>query len=388
MMSHEIRSPMNGIISVAEILDRGKLGKEQKQLVGVINQSAETLLTIIDDILDLSKIEAGKLAINRFDFDLPAVITGVADLLAPSFHQKNLSLNLNLSPDLPRFVHGDANRIRQILFNLLGNAAKFTEQGGATLTATSTELDGNEATIDLVITDTGIGINREVLDRLFQPFEQADSSVARQYGGTGLGLSICRRLAQLMAGEISVSSKEGHGSTFTLTISLPLAKTPDDIRKSNIDHDTSVDLRQPEGAQLHILVVEDNHINQIVIGKILRELGCSYDTADDGILALDKFGKNRYDLVLTDLRMPNMDGFALARAIRDGEDGENHMPIVAVSADAMEEARDESARSGIDAFLTKPIKIEDVRRCLESHVGRQRELKWRSREDSNPQPAD
>ncbi|WP_417450800.1 ATP-binding protein [Kordiimonas sp.] len=368
MMSHEIRSPMNGIISVAEILERGTLGQEQKKLVGVINQSAETLLTIIDDILDLSKIEAGKLAINNFDFDLPAVITGVADLLRANFSQKGLSIDLELPADLPRYVHGDANRIRQILFNLLGNAAKFTESGGVTISASATLApDTQVSIIRVMVTDTGIGIDADVLQRLFQPFEQADSSVARQYGGTGLGLSICRRLAQLMDGEIMVVSTKGEGSTFTLT--LPLKPTHG---QEEGEHKTTPAV-PPSSASgnasaPHILVVEDNHINQIVIGKILEELSCTYDTAGDGFEALERLRDGQYDLVLTDLRMPNMDGFALARAIRQGETGDVRLPIVAVSADAMEDAREESTRSGIDAFLTKPIKLNDIRQCIENHL--------------------
>lgn len=369
MMSHEIRSPMNGIISVAEILERGELGAEQRQLVGVINQSAETLLTIIDDILDLSKIEAGKLKIDNFAFDLPGVVQSVADLLRPSFDQKGLNLTLEMCPNLPKEVMGDANRLRQILFNLLGNAAKFTNAGGVVIRADIRRgAQSGGPVISLAVTDSGIGIGPDVLERLFQPFEQADSSVARQYGGTGLGLTICRRLARLMDGDIAVESEVGKGSTFTLELPLRLPEqATEPSRETTAGKPGAPAKTESEIAHRHILVVEDNRINQIVIGKILNELVCSFDTADDGLQALDRLAERQYDLVLTDLRMPNMDGFALARAIRAKETG-RRMPIVAVSADAMEDVRDQSTQSGIDAFLTKPIKLEEIRRCIDSYI--------------------
>ncbi|WP_020401147.1 ATP-binding protein [Kordiimonas gwangyangensis] len=380
MMSHEIRSPMNGIISVAEILERSKLGKDQRQLVNVINQSAETLLTIIDDILDLSKIEAGKLTIDHFGFNLHDVIGSVADLLRPTFDQKALPLKVTLAPNLPTNVVGDANRLRQILFNLLGNAAKFTESGSVEIAA---NLTGSPTAwkreVSISVTDSGIGISEAVMERLFQPFEQADSSVARQYGGTGLGLTICRRLAQLMKGDISVKSEVGKGSVFTLTLPFELASSDADVstqkskalrtpRASKVPASEATKTKSAPAQARHVLVVEDNRINQLVIGKILSELSCSFDTADDGLLALEKMEGARYDMILTDLRMPNMDGFALARAIRAKETTGQRMPIVAVSADAMEDARDLSTRSGIDAFLTKPIKLEEIRQCLDTYI--------------------
>jgi signal transduction histidine kinase len=370
MMSHEIRSPMNGIISVAEILERGKLGKEQRQLVSVINQSAETLLTIIDDILDLSKIEAGKLTIDNFDFDLPDVVRSVSDLLRPTFDQKGLALTLDISRELPKRIMGDANRVRQILFNLLGNAAKFTKAGGVVIKAGIRRGSGAKSpSIFLAVTDSGIGIGPEVLERLFQPFEQADSSVARQYGGTGLGLTICRRLAQLMDGDITVKSEVGKGSTFTLEIPMRLPKATElSVERGPVSKRAVAAKQDGDIPRRHILVVEDNRINQIVIGKILSELVCSFDTADDGLQALDKLAEHQYDLVLTDLRMPNMDGYALARAIRAQEEAGSRLPIVAVSADAMDDARDQSVQSGIDAFLTKPIKLEEIRRCIDSYI--------------------
>ncbi len=361
MMSHEIRSPMNGIISVGEMLGDSKLNEEQSQLVKVINQSAETLLTILDDVLDLSKIEAGKLEINKHRFDLPATLNGVADLLRQSAQQKHLALSLDLDDSLPQQVIGDSNRIRQIMYNLLSNALKFTEKGGVTIGAVAEKASTGKIFVRMSVTDTGIGINPETLGRLFQPFEQADSSVARQYGGTGLGLSICRRLAHLMDGEIKVVSKEGEGSTFSLE--LALAEAPD------IATDKTASSTAPAGAKgekARILVVEDNKVNQLVIGKILKSLGYEWDTADDGKNALSMFDPAKHGIVLTDLRMPNMDGFALASAIRKGEKDGVRVPIIAISADAMEEAKERSVESGIDHFLTKPVRVDDVRTCLEA----------------------
>lgn len=364
MMSHEIRSPMNGIISVGEMLGKSELNAEQNQLVTVINQSAETLLTILDDVLDLSKIEAGKLEINTHAFALPMLVDSVADLLRESFRQKNIELFVEKDTDLPSMVMGDSNRIRQIMYNLLSNALKFTETGAVTI-KTATETVGNQRyRVRLSVVDTGIGINPQIMSRLFQPFEQADSSVARQYGGTGLGLTICRRLANLMGGDISVTSTEGEGSTFTFELTLEDAAetSPDDSTQDA----TEAELDQGS-EKTRILVVEDNKINQLVIGKILKTLGYNWDIANDGENALELYDPGRHGLILTDLRMPRMDGFALASAIRAGESNGAHVPIVAISADAMEEARDRSVESGIDRFLTKPVKIDDVRACLQDY---------------------
>ena len=361
MMSHEIRSPMNGIISVGEMLGDSKLNKEQDQLVKVINQSAETLLTILDDVLDLSKIEAGKLEINPHEFDLHAVINGVADLLRQSFQQKHLDLSVEIEESVPEQVVGDSNRIRQIMYNLLSNALKFTEKGGVTISAKAERQSNGKFFVRMSVSDTGIGINSETLGRLFQPFEQADSSVARQYGGTGLGLSICRRLAHLMDGEITVTSEEKQGSTFALELKLDPMPTKSSVKTSK----NTAPTRKP-GEKARILVVEDNKVNQLVIGKILKSLGYEWDTADDGRNALSMYDPSKHGIVLTDLRMPNMDGFALASAIRKDETEGFRVPIIAISADAMEEAKERSVESGIDHFLTKPVRVEDVRTCLDA----------------------
>lgn len=367
MMSHEIRSPMNGIISVGEMLAKSDLDPEQNQLVTVINQSAETLLTILDDVLDLSKIEAGKLEINLHTFNLREVLTGVGNLLQQSFQQKKVAFKLELDEQLPGLVRGDSNRIRQIMYNLLSNALKFTETGSVTLRACK-ESDENTGTmVRISVQDTGIGINPTIMNRLFQPFEQADSSVARQYGGTGLGLTICRRLATLLGGEITVSSSEGTGSTFSLIVPLPMVEEP---VETAVEEPANPNFKNtdPDTCKSRILVVEDNKINQLVIGKILKSLNYTWDTADDGQSALDLYDPARHAVILTDLRMPRMDGFALAKAIRSGESDGQRVPIIAISADAMEETKDLSVQSGIDHFLTKPVKVDAVRQCLETYI--------------------
>lgn len=365
MMSHEIRSPMNGIISVGEMLGKSELDTEQNQLVTIINQSAGTLLTILDDVLDLSKMEAGKLQINKHKFDLHSVVDGVANLLTQGFQQKKVSFSTDLSDDLPQFVVGDSNRIRQIMYNLLSNALKFTENGSVKLVASLEKTTGNGAcTVRFAVSDTGIGINPTIMNRLFQPFEQADSSVARQYGGTGLGLTICRRLASLMGGEITVNSMEGEGSTFALMLPLAIASDASASPKAKPEKPT----KKAKDKSCRILVVEDNKVNQLVIGKILKSLGYKWDTADDGVDALEIYDPDRHHIVLTDLRMPRMDGFALAAKIRELEDGNAAVPIIAISADAMEEAKEKSVQSGINMFLSKPVKVEEVRKCLQSFI--------------------
>lgn len=367
MMSHEIRSPMNGIISVGEMLGKSKLDEEQNQLVTIINQSASTLLTILDDVLDLSKIEAGKLQINNHQFELPSVLTGVTNLLAQGFKQKNVELSIDLADDLPKAVVGDSNRIRQIMYNLLSNALKFTEKGSVQLVATREEsVAGHPCTVRIAITDTGIGINSKTMNRLFQPFEQADSSIARQYGGTGLGLSICRRLADLMGGNIEVDSTVGKGSTFALTIPFELASEKPAFTAETPEKITAKPAADQSSEKAHILVVEDNKINQIVIGKILKSLGYTWDTADDGVIALEMYKPDIHTIILTDLRMPRMDGYRLASEIRSMNGSGGKVPIIALSADAMEEAKEKSEQSGIDVFLTKPVKIDEVQGCLAS----------------------
>jgi len=363
MMSHEIRSPMNGIISVGEMLGKSNLDTEQNQLVTIINQSAETLLTILDDVLDLSKIDAGKLQINNHQFDLRSILEGTANLLKQGFEQKNVSFEVNLSNDLPQFVIGDSNRIRQIMYNLLSNALKFTKDGSVQLIASTEKTSGNNGcTVRIAIKDTGIGINPKIMNRLFQPFEQADSSVARQYGGTGLGLTICRRLASLMGGDITVNSTEGRGSTFALMVPLKIAAA-NELETVQALKTPAVRLADKDA---YILVVEDNKVNQLVIGKILKSLGYKWDTADDGVSALEIFNPDLHTIVLTDLRMPRMDGFALAANIRAMDGPGADVPIIALSADAMEETKAKSEQSGIDVFLTKPVKINEVQKCLQS----------------------
>lgn len=363
MMSHEIRSPMNGIISVGEILEGASLNPEQQELVRVINQSAETLLTILDDILDLSKIEAGKMEIAKVDFDLHDLVNDIVSLLKSGFQQKNVSLVVEIDHNVPRWVFSDANRLRQILFNLLGNALKFTETGMVEISVQVTDSDQiGPASLVITVKDTGIGIAPDVVSRLFQPFEQADSSIARKYGGTGLGLSICRRLAELLDGSIRVESEPGKGSSFIVTLPLvaTAAKTITDLQKSGAEKAAHDD----EKIKPRILVVEDNKVNQLVIGKILKTLGYEWDTADDGIEAMDMFDPEKHGIIITDLRMPRMDGFTLARKIRAAEKTGNSVPIIALSADAMDEVKRQSEQSGINAFLTKPVKVDDVRQCL------------------------
>jgi signal transduction histidine kinase/HAMP domain-containing protein len=363
MMSHEIRSPMNGIISVGEILEGGSLNPEQQELVRVINQSAETLLTILNDILDLSKIEAGKMEIAKIDFDLHDLVNDIASLLRSGFQQKNVKLDVTIDPDVPRWMFSDANRIRQILFNLLGNALKFTEVGTVNITANVVESKQSETPLLLIkVQDTGIGIEPNVVSRLFQPFEQADSSIARKYGGTGLGLSICRRLTELLNGSIEVDSKLGKGSTFIVT--LPLIITAPDKVMSFQQKRQGNTSRTDDKIKPFILVVEDNKINQLVIGKILKTLGYEWDTANDGIEAIEVFDPKKHGIIITDLRMPRMDGFTLAKTIRSREISEHSTPIIALSADAMEEVKKQSENSGFNAFLTKPVKVDDVRKCL------------------------
>ena len=369
-MSHEIRTPMNGVLGMMEVLDRQGLNPGQQRTVATMRDSAQALLRIIDDVLDFSKIEAGRLELEAAPFSLSGLIDGVLSTFQAQANAKGLMLTGTVEPGSDDTLIGDATRVRQILFNLLGNALKFTERGRVTVNARTAPLGGGRTRVTLAVEDTGIGIDEEQRRRLFQPFAQADSSTTRRFGGTGLGLSIVRRLANLMDGDITAESTPGKGSIFYVRLVFDVAAK--DALFSATQHSASSfggrALPLPKTAdQPLVLVVDDHPVNQEVLVRQLELLGVSSDTAADGNEALKAWSSKPYAAVLADIHMPHMDGYELTRRLRAIE-AEQHThtrtPVVAVTANAMKGEEERCLAAGMDAYLVKPVNIDLLRATL------------------------
>jgi signal transduction histidine kinase/DNA-binding NarL/FixJ family response regulator len=360
-MSHEIRTPMNGVVGTAELLEREPLTERQRRMIGTVRSSAAALMRIIDDVLDFSKIEAGRMELEEAPFSLRALVAATAEALSAQVDKKGLALTIGIDPDTPDTLLADATRLRQILLNLIGNAAKFTEVGRIAVSARALAMDDATVTLVLSVTDTGIGMTAEQQARLFKPFSQADSSTTRRYGGTGLGLSIVRRLAELMGGTVTVDSTPGRGSTFTVTIK---------VRRGNdfasAEEEEAQLLTLPVKG-LRVLAVDDSEVNLEVLVGQFEILGLPLDTAASGIEALTLWRDRAYALVLTDIHMPDMDGFELTRQIRAEEairPGPPRMPIVALTANALKGEADRCLAAGMDDYLTKPLTLDRLREAV------------------------
>ena len=363
-MSHEIRTPMNGMLGMAELLHQSSLSVEQRSYVEVIRSSGEALLSLINDILDFSKIDAGKLDLESRNFALHDELESIITLFRPMVEKKGLRLLADIAADMPAYVVGDSGRLRQVFSNLISNAAKFTASGTITVSLSAQTQPDARVALYGAVTDTGIGIPAERLDRLFKAFSQVDSSTTREYGGTGLGLAICARLTEAMGGGIAVSSQQGAGSTFRFHVLMGLGHGPDKPRLSDAQAAVA-SAGVASFGHLKVLVVEDHVVNQTLALKLLERMGIHADLATDGAQAVAKVQTCSYDIVFMDMQMPVMDGLEASREIR--KLSLLLQPyIVALTANAFESDRELCLQAGMDDFLAKPFRADGLREKLSS----------------------
>ncbi len=360
-MSHEIRTPLNCVVGLSEHLDDLGPTPEQRQCLEMIRHSADVLLQVINDVLDISRIEAGKIEIQHEDFDLARLLRNTIGMFTAQVEAKDLVLDLHLASDLPAVVRGDEARIGQVLTNLLGNAVKFTHEGGICLSVApvaAAGAGGAEMRIRFEVIDSGIGIAADKLKTIFDCFTQADASTTRLYGGTGLGLAISRSLAGLMRGTLAVASMVGQGSVFALEVPLDVVAVA--AQPGGGDLATAAAERPDIAPGCRVLIVEDNPMNQVVARKLLTSLGCEATVADDGSAALALLGWQDFDLILMDYMMPGMDGPETVRRLRGMGGRLARVPVVALTANALESHRTECLNAGMDGYLTKPIRKQEL----------------------------
>jgi len=362
VMSHEIRTPLNAIIGMADVLASTGLTPEQKKCVEVFQRNGVNLLNLINDILDVSKVEAGKLELESVNFELRDVIARAFEVIEIRATQKGLRLLREIAPEVPAYLVGDPNRLRQVMINLLGNSLKFTERGSLTVRV---ERDAQDSYLRFAVADTGIGIPQDKLGRLFETFSQADSSTTRKYGGTGLGLNISKRIVERMNGRIWVESKPGEGSTFLFTALLPAGGPPEEqvLPASPITLEQSTE-------DIGVLLVDDSEDNRFLFMAYLKDTPCIVDLAENGEEAVRLFRQNQYDVVLMDVEMPVMDGYTATREIRKIESTRQDAPtpVIALTAHAMADMADKAREAGFSGHLLKPIRRAVLLEALAAHA--------------------
>jgi PAS domain S-box-containing protein len=364
-MSHEIRTPLNGILGMAQVLSNDPLTDDQLDRVKVITESGQTLMALLNDVLDISKIEAGKLEIARVDGDLALTVNRVRQLFLSRANEIGLDVTLDVDPDLPRSTRYDPVRVRQCIGNLLSNAIKFTERGGVSIRVGAKTLPDGSYRVHVAVTDTGIGMDEETVQRLFGAFTQADASITRRFGGTGLGLAITRQLARLMGGDVTVESRLGEGSTFRLSFlaekSVRVAAPTEEAAEAARPAPAPVPIM---GAR--VLLVDDNAVNRQVVKLFMTQMAPKIVEAANGIEALARLAEQPFDIVLLDVHMPVMDGKEAIRRIRTSGQPWKDIPVIALTADAMSGDREKYLALGMDDYVSKPI---DARELATKFVG-------------------
>lgn len=373
MMSHEIRTPLNGVLGMAGLLLDGDLAGEHRTQAQSIRKSGEDLLRIVNDVLDFSKLEAGRISLEDEVVELPALLSYAVEISEPRTKVKNIALRLEAASDLPRFVTTDSGRLRQVVLNLLANAIKFTDAGHVVLRASTLPLGDGRVSLRVEVADTGIGTAAEARAKLFQSFSQADASISRRFGGTGLGLAICKKILDAMEGQIGVESTPGAGSLFWFEVPLRLALAVDAGKRARAaTHEqraAAIETIRSLGRPLRLLLVEDNATNQVVAKAVLSKFGITPEVAGNGFEAIDAVRRRDYDLVLMDVHMPELDGLEAACAIRAMAPPKCIVPIIALTANALESDVEDCRRAGMNGHVAKPFHRDELLLAIAAVVG-------------------
>lgn len=363
-LSHEIRTPMNSMVGMIDLLKQGELSGDQGKLIGILDRSCEGLLCIINDMLDFSRIEAGKLRLNPEEFNMYQLAEDLELAAVQLRGEKQIGIDLFIDPELPRWLIGDEGRIRQVLLNLISNAVKFTDHGHVQISIFVRQREAAVCHLLFLVADTGIGIHPDKHAHIFQTYAQATTSESL-IAGSGLGLAICRKLVDLMGGTIGLESQLGEGALFSVELDLPVAE----MSRMRVPDASGHSLKNSGPLDLAVLVVEDQSLNAQVLSRMLQQLGCRTAIAENGIVALEKMGQSAYDVILMDCHMPLMDGYECTRAIRQQEQGTAaHMTIIAVTADAMPGTRERCLACGMDDYMSKPILLAGLRKTLSKYM--------------------